>query len=186
VLAVVGLGNPGRQYARTRHNAGFLAIDRLAVRCGASFSPHALSCSCLAQARVADRQVWLAKPQTYMNESGRCAAALAAWLGCQPADLLVVVDDLLLDLGRLRFRRGGSDGGHHGLASVLDALHTREVPRLRLGVGPPPEGADRIDFVLGEFSRDDDVEALASRGADAVEYCAAAGIEAAMNRFNGP
>jgi peptidyl-tRNA hydrolase, PTH1 family len=186
VLAVIGLGNPGSRYARTRHNAGFMVVDCLVGRCGAGWDPHEPTCSLLAQGRLAGRELWLAKPQTYMNESGRSAAALVAWLGCPPADLLIVVDDVLLGFSRLRLRRGGSDGGHHGLASVLDALHTQAVPRLRLGVGSPAEGADRIGYVLSEFGPGEEAEVLATRGADAVECCAAAGMEAAMNRFNGP
>jgi len=185
VVAVVGLGNPGPRYARTRHNAGFLVLDRLAGQRAARFVPHSGTCSQLAQVRLADREIWLAKPQTFMNESGSAVAALLQHLGCGPADLLVVVDDVHLDLGRIRLRRGGSAGGHHGLASIIAAVQTEAVPRLRLGIGAPPPGTAMIEYVLSDFGPAENAEDVARRGAEAVEYWAAAGMEAAMNRFNG-
>jgi PTH1 family peptidyl-tRNA hydrolase len=122
-----------------------------------------------------------------MNRSGRTAAALCAQWEVFPEDVLVIFDDFLLDFGRLRFRRGGSDGGHNGLASVLEALNTEAVPRLRLGIGIPPAGTDviDIDYVLDPFSPGDEVENLIERGNAALEVYYAEGIEAAMNRFNG-
>ena len=187
MLVVIGLGNPGTSYARTRHNAGFMVVNRLASCCGGEWVPHALTHSHLAPVRLVDTQieVLLVKPQTFMNRSGESVRGIVEYLGCDPSDLLVVVDDILLDFSRLRFRRGGSDGGHNGLASVLDALRTQAVPRLRLGVGKPQPGEDIIDYVLSDFGPEDDVETMTTRSVEAVEFFAEAGIEAAMNRFNG-
>ena len=119
------------------------------------------------------------------GRSGRTAAALCAQWEVLPEDVLVIFDDFLLDFGRLRFRRGGSDGGHNGLASVLEALNTEAVPRLRLGIGIPPADADVVDYVLDPFSPEDEVEDLIERGNAALEVYYAEGIEAAMNKFNG-
>jgi len=185
VLAVIGLGNPGLRYARTRHNAGFLVMDRLASMGGVEWVRHDLTRSHVARMELADQETWLVKPQTFMNRSGESVRLLMDHLDGEAGDLLVVVDDFLLDFARVRFRRGGSDGGHNGLASVLEALGTQQVPRLRLGIGELPPGQDAIEYVLDDFGPEQDVEALTSRGAQAVEFFAAAGLEAAMNRFNG-
>ena len=135
---VIGLGNPGPRYADTRHNAGFLVADRLAHRHRGVWEPCTEAHCHVARIELAGQAVWLAKPQTYMNRSGASAMALLQRLDSVPDEVLIVVDDILLDFGRLRFRRGGSHGGHNGLASVLEQLQTRAVPRLRLGIGQPP------------------------------------------------
>jgi PTH1 family peptidyl-tRNA hydrolase len=181
VRAVVGLGNPGPKYERTRHNIGFLVADHLAAGAAWSTQHNALT----ARWRRAGEEVLLVKPQTYMNRSGTAVRSLAAEVGSEPAQILVVFDDFLLDFGRLRLRRGGSDGGHNGLASVLQKLGSDQVPRLRLGVGPVPDEADDIDFVLAPFGETEDVDGLVDRGGAAVETWLSEGIEAAMNRFNG-
>ena len=162
-----------------------MVLDHLAARCGVDWQHRADVQGQIVQVALSGREVLLAKPQTYMNRSGRTAAALCAQWEVPPENVLVIFDDFLLDFGRLRFRRGGSDGGHNGLASVLEVLNTEAVPRLRLGIGIPPAGADIIDYVLDPFSPADEVEDLIERGNAALEVYYAAGIEAAMNKFNG-
>ena len=180
---VAGLGNPGERYRQTRHNLGFRVVDALRERlhggaerdvCGASVS------------KAGD--VLLVRPQIYMNRSGwsvRCVAALHA---VDPADTLVVFDDVALPLGKLRLRPEGSPGGHRGMESVIESLRTESVPRLRLGIAPaePPAG-DLADFVLGEFASEEQpaVETLIGRGADAVLCWIGEGCERAMAKFNG-
>ncbi len=183
---VLGLGNPGARYADTRHNIGFALVDYLALRAQVEWAPSARDHSLLAQVEWDGQPVLLAKPQTYMNRSGRAARALCGRFSAEPGDLMVAYDDFLLDFGRLRLRGRGSDGGHNGLASVLEELSSQEVPRLRMGIGQPPEGGDIVEYVLAPFSQGDgDVEALVKRGAAALDTYFAEGVEAAMNRFNG-
>ena len=162
-----------------------MVVDWLAARAGKPWTASAATHSQVACVELGGREALLAKPQTYMNRSGLAVGALSRQLACQPAEMLVIVDDFLLDFGRLRFRRSGSDGGHNGLASVLEELGTQEIPRLRLGIGSPPPGAAVIDYVLSPFAAAEEAEALARGGAQALAFFAEAGIEAAMNRFNG-
>lgn len=186
---VVGLGNPGPRYARTRHNAGFRVLDALAERAGAGpperrFAGRFVECS-LAGARLG-----LLAPETFMNRSGEAVAqALAALPLADPAaDLLVVFDDADLPFGRLRLRARGSSGGHNGLADVLARLGSDAVPRLRFGIGRPGTPRDTVDWVLEPFAPEEETllaKAL-PRAADAVACFVAEGIAAAMNRFNGP
>ena len=129
-----------------------MVVDHLAARCGVDWQHQADIQGQVVRVVLGGREVLLAKPQSYMNRSGRTAAALCAQWEVLPEDVLVIFDDFLLDFGRMRFRRGGSDGGHNGLASVLEALNTEAVPRLRLGIGIPPAGADVVDYVLDPFS----------------------------------
>lgn len=184
---VVGLGNPGARYAETRHNIGFLVVDQLADRYAVA-RPRCKFRALLAEARVGDETVWLLQPQTYMNCSGEAVAAAVRFYQIDLADLLVVCDDLSLPLGRLRFRRKGSDGGHKGLRSIITCLGTAEFPRLRLGIGGPDELAmAAIEYVLSPF-RDDEIEVLnqtLQRAAAGAEKWIREGIEAAMNQFNG-
>jgi PTH1 family peptidyl-tRNA hydrolase len=183
----VGLGNPGPEYERTRHNAGFLLADRLAERWGLGSFRRG------ERARVASGQlngtaVSIVKPQTYMNRSGAALAPLRALSGFDPAaHLLVLVDDVALPVGKFRLRGAGSAGGHNGLKSIEGALQQQDYARLRIGVGPkPPEFDDLADFVLGEFSPEEYriVTELLDPMADAVEGWLAEGIERAMTRFN--
>lgn len=180
---VVGLGNPGPRYAATRHNIGFMVVDRLAVEGGGQWVDQEQSQA--TQVRLAGQELLLVKPQTYMNRSGIAMAAFQQRLGFAPEEVLVLLDDFLLDFGRLRLRRGGSDGGHNGLASILEHLNTSQVPRLRLGIGAPPPGEDPIDYVLAPFGAEEQVASLVERGCQAVEACAREGIDKAMNQFNG-
>ncbi len=183
-LLVAGLGNPGREYERTRHNAGWLVVDELARRHGASF--RGKFSGRLAETRVAERRIALLKPETYMNESGRSIAPAARFFKLEPGSVLVVHDDVDLELGRVQVRLGGGLAGHNGLRSVAQSLGTPEFLRLRLGVGRPGRGDRRpvADYVLSPFAPDEDAEALITLGADAVEALLADGLDAAQARFN--
>jgi PTH1 family peptidyl-tRNA hydrolase len=183
-LLVAGLGNPGREYAATRHNVGFMVVDELARRLGGSwrekFSGE------LAEVRLDGLRIALLKPLTYMNESGRSVGAAARFFKVEPEDLLVVHDEVDLDPGRLQVRLGGGLAGHNGLRSVASALGTPEFGRVRIGVGRPERGDPRpvADFVLSAFPAEVDGQVLVSRAADAVEAIARDGVEEAQNRFN--
>lgn len=182
-LLVAGLGNPGREYARTRHNVGFLVCDELARRHGAGF--RSKFSGELADVRL-DGRVALLKPQTYMNESGRSVGAAVRFFKVPPERLLVVHDEVDLEPGRLQTRLGGGLAGHNGLRSIAQQLGTQEFLRLRVGVGRPERGDPRpvADFVLSPFPDEVDVEALVARAADAVEVLAREGLEVAQQRFN--
>ena len=183
-LLVAGLGNPGREYAGTRHNVGFLVCDELARRHGATF--RSKFSGELAEARIDGRRVALLKPQTYVNESGRSVGAAARFFKVEPERLLVVHDEVDLEPGRLQARAGGGLAGHNGLRSIAQHLKTQEFLRLRVGVGRPERGDPRpvADFVLSAFPPEADVDALVGRAADAVETVAVAGLEEAQQRFN--
>ena len=183
-LLVAGLGNPGREYAGTRHNVGFLVCDELARRYGVTF--RSKFSGELAEARVDGRRVALLKPQTYVNESGRSVGAAARFFKVEPERLLVVHDEVDLEPSRLQARAGGGLAGHNGLRSIAQHLKTQEFLRLRVGVGRPERGDPRpvADFVLSAFPPEADVDALVGRAADAVETVAMAGLEEAQRRFN--
>lgn len=183
---VLGLGNPGPEYAMTRHNLGFMVVDELAARHNLPVQERT-RLALVGQGRIRDRQVVMAKPRTYMNLSGQAAQSLAARFEIPPRHLLALVDDFTIPLGRVRLRKDGGSGGHNGLTSLLECLGTRDFPRLRLGIGPLPPGTDQVDFVLGLFDPDQEEarRALIQRGADAVECFLELGLEAAMNQFNG-
>ncbi len=182
---VAGLGNPGRRYEGTRHNLGFLVVDLLAQRLRVALQP---APGPALAGRTRDGGVVLLQPQTYMNNSGEAIGPTLERYGITPERLLVVVDDVALPLGALRMRPGGSDGGHNGLASVIGLLGTTDIPRLRLGIAGsvPPAGEDMAPFVLSPFAEEEreQVRAMVARAADACLAFAAAGISAAMNRFN--
>ncbi len=181
---VFGLGNPGRQYAETRHNVGFLVLDELARRLGASGRRRDHGAE-IAEARLDDRRLMLVWPQTYMNHSGRAVSSVLRFYKLAPSDALVIYDDMDLAFGRVRLRRGGSSGGHNGVESIIGSLGTKDFPRLRVGIGRPPHG-DAISYVLGRW-RPEEREALGQVIADAAEAAEAAlrhGIERAMNEFN--
>src|SRR5438128_6253602 len=183
-LLVVGLGNPGREYARNRHNVGWLVVDELARRHGGSW--RSKFSGSLAEVRVEGSKLALLKPETYMNESGRSVAAATRFFKVPAESLLVVHDDVDLEPGRLQARRGGGLAGHNGLRSLAQDLGTQEFLRLRIGVGRPGRGdpGPVADWVLSPFAPEEDVEALVPRAADAVETIAAEGLEAAQSRFN--
>ncbi len=185
---VVGLGNPGKKYEHTRHNAGFEVVDELARRWAVRFRRSWVIPAETARggAEALGEDCWLVKPQTYMNRSGAAVAPLARKKGVQAGDLVVVVDDAELPLGKLRIRQRGGSGGHNGLKSLIEALGTEDFVRLRVGVGRKGEGADLADHVLSPLSREDRraLEESAGRAADALEVMAREGAEAAMNKFN--
>ena len=183
-LLVAGLGNPGREYARTRHNVGWLVVDELARRLGASF--RSKFSGAVAEVRAADDRIALLKPETYMNESGRSIAAAVRFFKLPPSKLLVIHDDVDLEPGRLQARRGGGLAGHNGLRSIAQALGTQDFLRLRIGVGRPARGDRRpvSDYVLSPFEPEVDVDALVAHAADAVETLMAEGLDAAQARFN--
>jgi len=186
---VLGLGNPGTRYLPTRHNLGFRVLDRLAERWAARFDGLAELGSRVWTADVGRPQgaVVLAKPRTYMNRSGEAADALCEHYRTLPAELLVVYDDADLELGRLRLRPSGGAGGHNGLSSVIDALGTDSIPRLRLGVrGRGREGRDLADYVLDAFEPAEQAvaEDLVQLGAEAVEAVLGVGLRTAMNSYN--
>jgi peptidyl-tRNA hydrolase, PTH1 family len=183
-LLVAGLGNPGREYEHTRHNAGWLVLDELARRHRGSW--RSKFSGSLAEVRLGDLRLALLKPETYMNESGRSVAAAARFFKVEPEALLVVHDDVDLEAGRLQARCGGGLAGHNGLRSLARDLGTQDFLRLRIGVGRPGRGDPRSvsDWVLSPFAPEEGVDALVSRAADAVETIAAEGVEAAQQRFN--
>lgn len=182
---IVGLGNPGREYAGNRHNAGFQCIDRLAKAHGLSFSRRQARAR-VARGEINGHRVLLVKPQTFMNASGEAVGQLARFYKIAPADVLVLYDDLDLSLGKLRLRPGGGSGGHHGMRSVIQHLGTEDFPRLRLGIGRPPGGMDPVDYVLSDFTVDEraEMELAFERAIAAIECFLDEGIDAAMNAFN--
>jgi len=183
-LLVAGLGNPGRERARDRHNAGWMVVDELARRRGASF--RSKFSGRLAETRLEEARIALLEPETYMNESGRSIAAAARFFKVSPEHVLVVHDDVDLEVGRLQARLGGGLAGHNGLRSIATALGTQDFLRLRIGVGRPARGDRRpvADYVLSPFEPADDVEAIVASAADAVECLVSDGLEATQRRFN--
>jgi PTH1 family peptidyl-tRNA hydrolase len=183
-LLVVGLGNPGREYARNRHNAGAMIVDELARRHGGSW--RSKFSGQLAEVRIDGHRVGLLKPETYMNESGRSVKAAAQFFKVEPDAVLVVHDEGDFDLGRLQARLGGGLAGHNGLRSIAQHLKTPDFMRLRVGVGRPERGDPRplADYVLSDFEPHDDAAGLIARAADAVETLDADGLEATQRRFN--
>lgn len=181
---IVGLGNPGSRYANTRHNVGFMVLDRLAQRARTTIARR--QCSALvATTEVGGERVCLAKPQTYMNLSGEAVACLLRFYKASPRDLLVVYDDRDLPLGKIRLRERGGAGSHRGMESIIAALGTDDFPRLRVGIGRPP-GVDAVAHVLGSFSAEERpiAEDALSRAVEAIEVALREGLPAAMNRFN--
>ena len=185
---LVGLGNPGPRYRGTRHNLGFAAVDRLARESGARWEQRSPS-SWVAEGSFEGQPIVLAKPLTYMNLSGRAVVELTRNRDIAADQLLVFLDDVALPLGTLRLRPRGSDGGHRGLASVLEALDTEAVPRVRLGIGPgegPTEESDLAEFVLEPFTDEEQkvVEELLERTVEATRTLFRHGIERAMSLYN--
>ncbi|HID21804.1 MAG TPA: aminoacyl-tRNA hydrolase [Planctomycetaceae bacterium] len=181
---VIGLGNPGPEYAGTRHNLGFDVVDLLCVRHGIECRSHKFH-ALYGRGIICDCRVHLAKPMTYMNESGIAVREIVSWYRSDLSQVLVICDDVNLPLGKIRVRRGGSSGGHRGLESIVQHLGTDQYPRLRLGIGRA-SGVSMRDFVLSEF-RDDEkavVEELRTHAADAAETWIVHGVETCMNRFN--
>lgn len=185
---IAGLGNPGPEYAATRHNVGFMLVDRLVSRWHAAWAMEKKFQARLAKVKREGRDVILCQPQTFMNDSGEAVGALGRFYQLPPNRMLIVVDDADLTLGQLRMRAEGSSGGHHGLESIERQLGTREYPRLRLGIGRrAPEQREITDHVLGRFEAEERkvMEEVLDRAVRQVECWLADGIEQAMNEFNG-
>lgn len=183
---VAGLGNPGPRYAATRHNVGFLTVDELARRWRADVTRYDRRCEGLTgEASVGSQTVLLLKPATFMNLSGQSVGALQRFYKLEPADVLVIHDDLDLPVGQLRIRASGSAGGHNGMTDVLRHLGSEAVPRIRIGIGKVHRDAT-VDYVLGKFAPDEAplIQDAVARAADAVQTWLARGVDAAMNEFN--
>jgi len=183
-LLIAGLGNPGREHARDRHNVGWMVVEELARRHGGSF--RSKFSGRLAETRIGDARVALLEPETYMNDSGRSISAAARFFKVLPENVLVIHDDVDLEVGRLQARAGGGLAGHNGLRSIAQILGTADFLRLRVGVGRPERGDPRpvADYVLSPFSPEDDMEKILSSAADAVESVLADGLTATQQRFN--
>jgi len=185
---IVGLGNPGRDYARTRHNAGFLLLDRLADRWRVEWAARKKFNARVGRADRGDRRIFLCEPETYMNASGEAVSALMKFYKVPPSQLLVAVDDADLPFGDIRLRPGGSSGGHHGLESVEQHLGTRDYARLRIGIGRRAADEREItDWVLAAFKKEEMpvLEKVLQTGCEQIECWLSAGVREAMNRFNG-
>lgn len=183
---IVGLGNPGRQYAATRHNVGFMVIDSLAEKLGIKVDKIKFK-SVIGEGFAGPEKIVLAKPQTYMNLSGEAVLDMVQWYKVDPADLLVVYDDLDLPAGKLRLRIKGSAGGHNGMKSIIYLVQSDDLPRLRIGIGRPQnENLETVSHVLGKFSQDEAkiMTGAVAKAADAVITILDKGVEKAMNEVN--
>jgi PTH1 family peptidyl-tRNA hydrolase len=183
---LIGLGNPGREYKDNRHNFGFMLIDRIAVRLNAR-GMKVQSKAIVMDAKYEERKLILAKPQTYMNLSGQSVQGLAHFYKVPNENLMILSDDLDLPFGTIRIRASGGPGGQRGLGSIIEKLGTKDIPRLRLGIGRPPGRMDPAAYVLQDFSRDElkDLSNILDHGADAVFAFVTHGLNKAMNDFNG-
>jgi PTH1 family peptidyl-tRNA hydrolase len=184
---IAGLGNPGRQYERNRHNIGFMAVDALARKHGLTFDKM-MSKGMVALGEIARAKVALVKPQTFMNTSGQSVGPVLKFYKSSPDDLIVLYDELDLPAGELRMRKGGSAGGHNGMKSIIQTVGTQEFPRLRMGIGRPPGRMDPAAYVLQNFTTGEmaDVDDLIERTVSAIEIWLTSGIDLAMNRANAP
>ena len=189
---VVGLGNPGTQYEGTRHNIGFMALERMATREGFSFRQQSKLHGLAAEHGIGESRLRLLMPQTYMNDSGRSIRAALDWFGFMPEQLLVLVDDMDIPLGRLRLRAQGSAGGHNGLRSTIQHLGTQAFPRLRIGIGAPANNpaerrARTVSHVLGPFSRAEqpEVDAVLDGVLESIQHIQRQGLDRAGNWING-
>ena len=185
VYLIVGLGNPGREYKETRHNAGFMLLDRLAQRLGEKFT-RLESRALVTKATYQEQRLILAKPQTYMNNSGPSVMSLFKYYRVNSPDLMVVHDDVDLAFGSIRIRPGGSSPGHRGVDSIINALGSKDFSRMRLGIGRPPGNRSTQDYVLEKFLPEevDFLDGIIAKGVDAVQEYLTNGLDSAMNRFN--
>ena len=185
VKLIIGLGNPGKEYVRTRHNVGFLCIDHLAKKWGIKVSSRGKN-AILHEGKFAETDVVLIKPRNFVNRSGIAIVQALHRFKASPCDLLIIYDDMHLSLGTIRLRAKGGAGGHNGIESVIDAVGTRNFPRLRVGIGTPTQGINSVEHVLGTFSMPE-LESVANvvlRVGVAVEYLLKEGISYAVNEFN--
>ncbi len=183
---VVGLGNPGKEHLRSRHNVGFMVVEEIARRQGVGFRKMFWFPARQAKCRIGESEVRLLEPTTFMNRSGQAVwGAMKKWR-VEPADTVVVYDDVALQFGGVRVRGKGTGGSHNGMKSVLEWVQTKAFPRVRVGIGPKPEGVDMVGFVLGDFADEESLglEKVVERAADAVESIFSIGTERTMNAFN--
>lgn len=183
---IVGLGNPGRDYEYTRHNLGYLVVQKIAKESRLKFSKSNFTEGLVAEGTIDERDVYLFMPTTFVNNSGLAVKAFITKKKVSVADLLIICDDINLDFGQLRIRANGTDGGHNGLKSISGHLHTKEFTRLRLGVGSPEGKEGMVDFVLSEFSSQEkkELESIISRAADCCRMWLTDGIAKTMSHFN--
>ena len=183
---IVGLGNPGPEYAATRHNIGAMAVDLLAARVGGRFAANRRCRAAVVETRIGEVRAIVAKPSSFMNESGGPVSALLGYFDVEPARLIVIHDELDLPFGQPRVKFGGGDNGHNGLRSIRKSLDTGDYLRVRLGIGRPPGRQDAADFVLRAFTSTErsDLGLLLDRGADATESLVEVGLERTQERFN--
>ncbi|WPM32931.1 aminoacyl-tRNA hydrolase [Hydrogenobacter sp. T-2] len=187
IRLIVGLGNPGKKYARTRHNVGFMVVDELLRRLKVQdYSEECLSH--LYKARVDGKEVLIAKPQTYMNNSGLAVVNLLEEYDIKPEEMLVVYDDLDLPLGRLRLRLEGSSGGHHGIESIMRETKTDKFPRLKVGIGRPKDKGKVVDYVLSPFGEEEELvlAKVFNKASECLQRCVEYGLEESMNFCNAP
>ena len=183
---IVGLGNPGLQYEKTRHNAGFMVIDALAEKYGAGF-PKRKYDALIGECKIGDNRIMLVKPQTFMNLSGKAVTAICSFYKIPYDKVIVMFDDVSLDVGKIRVRRKGSDGGHNGIKDIIQLSGTSDIPRIKIGVGKKPNAEyDLKDWVLGKFSKEDldNFQKATEIGVKAAEEIVKRGIDSAMNRYN--
>lgn len=187
VFLIVGLGNPGEKYARTRHNAGFLLVERLAERWRGRWAEEKKFRSRLAKVDQGERKLILCEPQTFMNCSGEAVGALAEFYKISTGNVVVAVDDADLPFGEIRLRKSGSSGGHHGLENIEQHLTTREFARLRIGIGRRDGVREITNYVLAQFSsaETEPLEKILNRAADQIECWLSEGVDKAMSKFNG-
>ncbi len=185
-LLIVGLGNPGPVYAKTRHNIGFMVAELLAARMGESFKVHKKSGAEVVTGRLGGHPVVLAKPRTYMNESGRHVGPLAKFYSVAAGNVIVIHDELDIDFGKVRLKLGGGEGGHNGLRSIANSLGTKDFQRVRIGIGRPPGRKDPATFVLEPFTAAEraEVPTLCELAADATELLVEQGLEPAQNQVH--
>jgi PTH1 family peptidyl-tRNA hydrolase len=185
-VVIVGLGNPGARYERTRHNAGAMALAVLAERTGTELKWHKKSGCLLGETSLEGQRVVLARPLSFMNESGRAVREVARWYGAGPEDLIVLHDELDIAFGQVRVKRGGGTAGHNGLKSVGAHLGTKDFARVRIGVSRPAGNRDAADWVLATFSAEErkELPGILERAADAVQRILEVGLDTAMNEFN--
>lgn len=184
LLLVLGLGNIGEKYKNNRHNVGFKVIEQIIKNRHLSFQPPTSEYHWAVDKKT---EVIFAMPKTYINNSGKAALALLKINNLTSSQMLVVVDDFNLPLGKIRIRKSGSDGGHNGLVSIIDNLQTENFPRLRLGIGPLPDKVNKADFVLSDFNDEEEepVQEMINVASEAVLYSLEFGLEAAMSKYNG-
>lgn len=183
---VVGLGNPGLEYAKTRHNAGFMAIDKLAEDIGASFNKNKHS-ALFGEGNINGKRVLLAKPQTYMNNSGEAVGALSSFYKIPVENIIIMFDDISLDVGVIRIRRKGSAGGHNGIKDIIEVLGTEEISRIKIGVGERiDKSSDLKNHVLGKISKGDleNFDEATKKAVSAVKEIISRGIDSAMNKYS--